>query len=233
MATRPLGTRLLPETAIASAYCRISVESIRTSPSSQTKVGALTTGLMAANASKARKTEIGRCSNGRPSSLSEMATRHTYGESSMPISCMGERFLVQTSGRARCAAGASGGFAGRRLELEASGERNEHVVEGAADDRADVAQDQVDQRKDDQHVDRSALAEAEHRGEEEERNREDERNDGHQHGDDLGVLMRRQTCDLLLHVTAPPRAVAPVTPAIRPGRPPSPSDRRADPWRRR
>ncbi len=67
----------------------MSVESISTVPSSQTSVGAFTTGLMPRNCSKVLNTETDRCSKGTPSSRSEMAARRTKGESSMPTSCMG------------------------------------------------------------------------------------------------------------------------------------------------
>ena len=55
----------------------IRPESISTVPSSQTSVGALTTGLMRANASKVLNTEIDACSNGTSSSRSVIATRRT------------------------------------------------------------------------------------------------------------------------------------------------------------
>jgi len=71
------------------------VESISTSPSSHTSVGALTTGLIAWNSGKVRKTETDRCSNGRPSSCNDTATRRTYGESSIPISCIGHLQFVE------------------------------------------------------------------------------------------------------------------------------------------
>ncbi len=53
------------------------VESIRTAPSSQIKVGAFTTGFIARNCSNVRKTETARCSNGMPMSFMEIATRRT------------------------------------------------------------------------------------------------------------------------------------------------------------
>jgi hypothetical protein len=63
--------------ARASAYSRMSVESISTSPSSHTSVGALTTGLISRNCAKVRKTDSDRCSKGSPRSCSEIATRRT------------------------------------------------------------------------------------------------------------------------------------------------------------
>jgi hypothetical protein len=55
----------------------MSEESISTVPSSQTKLGALTTGLIALKRSKWRKTETCWCSKAMPIRLSEMATRRT------------------------------------------------------------------------------------------------------------------------------------------------------------
>ena len=66
------------------------MESIGTEPSSQMKLGAFTTGLIARNCSKWRNTETGRCSNGTPISFMETAQRRTYGESSMPTRTIAE-----------------------------------------------------------------------------------------------------------------------------------------------
>src|SRR5258706_12125202 len=87
----PAGMSDLRGAARFSAYSRMSVESISTVPSSHTSEGALTTGLIRRNCSKVLKTEIDRCSNGRPSNWSDTATRRTYGESSIPMSCINPR----------------------------------------------------------------------------------------------------------------------------------------------
>ncbi|MNT96116.1 hypothetical protein D3C72_2381280 [compost metagenome] len=55
----------------------ISVESISTTPLSQTSEGALTTGLMAWKRSNSRKTDTDSCVNGNPSRRSEIAVRRT------------------------------------------------------------------------------------------------------------------------------------------------------------
>jgi len=51
-----------------------------TSPSAQTNVGALTTGLMAWNFSKVLNTDTAPCVNGTPSTSIEIAVRRTQGE---------------------------------------------------------------------------------------------------------------------------------------------------------
>src|SRR5690348_12797269 len=78
----------------------ISEESTSTQLSSQTSVGALTSGLISRNVSKSRNTESERCSKGMPSIRSEIAARRTYGESSMPISCMEPPSVGCQSGQA-------------------------------------------------------------------------------------------------------------------------------------
>jgi hypothetical protein len=55
----------------------MSVESMSTVPSSQMRLGAFTTGLIARNSSKWRKTETERCSNGTSISFMETAQRRT------------------------------------------------------------------------------------------------------------------------------------------------------------
>src|SRR5258706_7791386 len=87
----PAGMSDLRGAARFSVYSRMRVESISTVPSSHTSEGALTTGLIRRNCSKVLKTEIDRCSNGRPSNWSDTATRRTYGESSIPMSCINPR----------------------------------------------------------------------------------------------------------------------------------------------
>src|SRR6266853_2773420 len=87
----PAGMSDLRGAARFSAYSRMSVESISTVPSSHTSDGAFTTGLIWRNCSKVLKTEIDRCSNGKPSNWSDTATRRTYGESSIPMSCTNPR----------------------------------------------------------------------------------------------------------------------------------------------
>src|SRR5882757_2379955 len=74
--------------AMLSAYSRMSVESIKTVPSSHIDDGALTTGLRSWNCSNVRNTDRERCSNGNPRNCNDTATRRTYGESSIPMSCM-------------------------------------------------------------------------------------------------------------------------------------------------
>lgn len=60
-----------------SAYSRIRLESISTTPSSVTSDGAFTIGLIAAKSSKVLKTDRGSCENGRFSIVIEIATRRT------------------------------------------------------------------------------------------------------------------------------------------------------------
>src|ERR1700722_11694199 len=66
----------------------MTLESISVTPSSVRRVGAFRSGLNFENWSMWLKREIGRCINGVLAMISAMATRRTYGESSIPISCM-------------------------------------------------------------------------------------------------------------------------------------------------
>ena len=66
----------------------MTLESISAVPSLATSVGALSSGLSFENWSICLKSEIGRCRNGVLATISAIATRRTYGESSIPINCM-------------------------------------------------------------------------------------------------------------------------------------------------
>src|SRR5216684_5866811 len=142
----PTGMSDLRGAARFSAYSRMSVESISTVPSSHTSEGALTTGLIRRNCSKVLKTEIDRCSNGRPSNWSDTATRRTYGESSIPMSCInpradGSRALAQEDVGRTFARDALRAFIAQSTHIDVVQE----MLPGTEQDRPDGEMQFVDQ----------------------------------------------------------------------------------------
>src|ERR1700748_1373484 len=115
----------------------ISAESISTVPSSHTSVGALTTGLMRLNWSKVLNTDSGSCSNGISSSRSAIATRRTYGESSMPIRrILGSLRVRPGAGTQRYRVATAGGAQSRRAAGSMRAASHEAVDDGPRRRRA-------------------------------------------------------------------------------------------------